>query len=119
MADGQENSNSSASAQPGTGEALANDGQYIVIEHYNAEGKEVTGYSRIAAATVDAHILEPNETAAVNALATVQNDSGSFEVAPSGIEQVSFTCFVVLIVGVFMCLGAIASRTLLKSFERK
>lgn len=104
-----ENSGSSQAAIP-------NDGDYIVAIQYDASGNK-TGEIWYQTATLSEVIAESNEEAVVDALATIQNDQGVFEVDTAG-NEVIYTCCVVIIAALFMCLGAISVRTLLRSFER-
>lgn len=109
--------NDSSSAAD-TADAIANDGEYIVIVQYDSTGENVEGYAAIPNSEFKAVILDAAENGHKNALATYQNDEGNFQIAESQYEGVIYTSLVLIIAVLFMCLGAIASRTLLKSFER-
>lgn len=111
------NANDSSSAADAA-DAIANDGEYIVIIEYDSAGENVEGYAAIPNAEFKAVILDAAENGHKNALATYQNDEGNFQIAESQYEGVIYTSLVLIIAVLFMCLGAIASRTLLRSFER-
>lgn len=111
--------NSNASAEPeSNGIDLTNDGEYIVIERLGPDGQTVEGYSRFQYANgkdlISGAIAQDRE----NQVALVENDLADGEDAQPAYETVMFTCSVVIVAALFMCLGAIASRTLLRSFEK-
>ena len=106
-------SNESASSQS----ALPGDGKYIVAEQLDSSGN-VTGKIQLEVAQVDEVFYATNKKAYKDALATVQNDSGAFEVDTTSEPSIMNTFLFVIAVSLFMCIGAIAVRTLLRSFEK-
>lgn len=101
----------------GAAATIPADGQYIIAEQYDASGNK-TGEIKFTSADVGEVLSKSSEEGFENALATFQNDEGVFEIASSEYEGMIFTCCVVIVAGLFMCLGAIAVRTLLRSFEK-